>query len=175
MINGYKKMLIGFIFVTLNVNIGSVSILPDFVGYILILSGINIELERRANNELELASKFCKILILMSTISFGLDIVYFNQGYKMPLYMIWICILMIMEIIMVYNLLYGSKDLLENMNYDCLKLANMYVIISAVNLVLININLVFMASIIRIITAIIAILLKLKIISLCNKLQNESL
>ena len=76
---------------------------------------------------------------------------------------------------MVYNLLYGSKDLLENMNYDCLKLANMYVIISAVNLVLININLVFMASIIRLITAIIAILLKLKIISFCNKLQNESL
>jgi len=39
---GYKLLFWGMIFLTFNINLGFINILPDFLGYILIYSGLNI-------------------------------------------------------------------------------------------------------------------------------------
>jgi hypothetical protein len=40
--SGYNRLFCGIIFVIFNLNFGPVNLLPDFLGYIIILSGLNL-------------------------------------------------------------------------------------------------------------------------------------
>lgn len=49
--SGYNRLFWGIIFVIFNFNIGPVNIFPDFIGYIIIFSGLNLISEQNPNYE----------------------------------------------------------------------------------------------------------------------------
>ena len=65
---GYKKIFWGFLIVLFNINIGPVNILPDFLGYFIIGSGLSVIQGEFENKSLKKANKVAKLLFLYTVI-----------------------------------------------------------------------------------------------------------
>jgi hypothetical protein len=65
---GFRLLLLGFIFIFFQLNIGSINLLPDVVGYILILSGTNMLLASFQNDRFVHVKYASMLLIPLSAL-----------------------------------------------------------------------------------------------------------
>jgi hypothetical protein len=63
---GFRTILVGFIFIFFNINLGEVNILPDVVGYILLFIGSNILKSKLDNDFFSVVKTSSLILIFLS-------------------------------------------------------------------------------------------------------------
>lgn len=71
---GYNKLFWGMIFIIFDINLGVINILPNFIGYILIYSGLNI-LEKQ--HEIYKKGKIPAVILTILTLK---DIVHTNKN-----------------------------------------------------------------------------------------------
>lgn len=73
-----KKIAVAYIFIYLHINIGSIDILPNWVGYIMIITALPI-LAQKVNSSI-LLKPFGIILCIYSGVNFLINIVGINYG-----------------------------------------------------------------------------------------------
>lgn len=117
---GYKLLFWGMIFLTFNINVGFINILPDFLGYILIYSGLNI---LSSQHKLFIKGKIPALILILLTIK---DVLYdpssnILAGNNYNTELITIIILTIVTIIklyLIYILCRGIYELCKEYGLD---------------------------------------------------------
>ena len=65
---GFKNIFWGVFLATFNINFGFIKVLPAFVGWMVLNSGINMLMEEAESESLEKAQKYSKFLVILSII-----------------------------------------------------------------------------------------------------------
>jgi hypothetical protein len=137
----FKKILIGVIFITFNFRISGVSILPDFIGYILIFSGLSGV--THLSPKFEKAKSLAFLLIFLSIPSVYEVSVEFDRVSSFSEIGAWYVILLILSLItsilflmLAYNLYIGLHEIAtsKQMHYlaDKSRLAWKFIIIQTI-------------------------------------------
>lgn len=118
--NGYQKIFWGVFLATFNITIGSIKIVPAFVGWLVVLSGVNRLIENYQTISFGAAAKYNKILILtllLGSLSslLGAKII---EGSVLFLY--YPIFSSIFEVIVIFKVLEGSINYLKSMDEDSL-------------------------------------------------------
>lgn len=79
---GYKKIFWGFLITIFNINLGPINILPNFLGYLIIGSGLNLIQNEFANSNFKTANKASNFLVLYSIFTYIIFSMIFNDGYQ---------------------------------------------------------------------------------------------
>lgn len=178
MSKAYNRIFWGVILITFKINLISTGVLQDFIGYLIIGSGIKSIIYHQKIKTLELAHKYCSIItfisfiILINIFLIGLEI---NNTYY---YILKINVFNIVEFLMIYNLLEGTKEILTlknnelYKNYD--KKIKWYMILATIVIIGNNINIIFLSQAITIILVILALYLKMLVIVSVRKIYNIS-
>ena len=117
---GYKLLFWGMIFLTFNINLGFINILPDFLGYILIYSGLNI---LSSQHKLFIKGKIYALILILLTIK---DVLYdpssnilAGNNYNTEFIIIIIpTIVTIIKLYLIYILCKGIYDLCKEYGLD---------------------------------------------------------
>ena len=119
---GYKNIFWGVFLATFNLNLGFIKIVPAFVGWMVVLSGINCLKESHDIVFFHQASKYNGFLIAFSILGSVLSLIggwVINNSVIFSYYPI---IIGIFEILMVFYILEGSIDHLKSNNEESLSL-----------------------------------------------------
>ena len=112
MYQAYRRIFWGIFFLTFTITIGSLKILPSFVAYIIIHSGINLLYNQYNSNLLEKSRKAAVIAIVVSLINIDFDL-FIDLDIHSLLSIIWLAVILLIELILFYYLLEASTDLLQ--------------------------------------------------------------
>jgi hypothetical protein len=107
MFDGYRIIFWGIFFITFHINLGPIAILPAFVGYMIVSSGINHLQEEFASPYFQKARNISTLLTILGVISFVLIWVLQQQSIAMSYYPLLFSIL---ELFLVYFILEGSIE-----------------------------------------------------------------
>lgn len=77
----YRKIFWGFIITIFNINLGAINILPDFVGYLMIGSGLGNILDEFENKNIKTAKGAANFLVLYSVITYIIFVMLLNGEY----------------------------------------------------------------------------------------------
>lgn len=169
--DGYNKIFWGMFFATFHINLGAIEVLPNFVGLLIVCSGIKEILKDYKYDSFEKALNYISIQMLISFIAFVLPFIGLTTLFEnnILLNITWFNIVSILEIFGIAKLLEGSSELLaerlvgsgseESIEYK--NKAEKYIVIYSIVVVLANINFIFMGSWIALITGIVGLITKL--------------
>jgi hypothetical protein len=107
--SGYNKLFIGTIFVIININVGWVDILPDFIGYIIILYGLSILFKKTLIKDFEIAISISSILLIHSLVY-----KFYTINTAGSIFVIILVTKSLLKALLIYYNLTGSIKLLEN-------------------------------------------------------------
>ena len=176
--DGYKKIFWGIFFATFHINLGPIEILPNFIGMLIICSGIKEILKDYKYDSFEKALKYISIQSLISFITFILPFIGLaNLFENIVLSIIWFNIGSILEILGIVKLLEGSSEILAERlvcNDESIEYRNKvekYIVIYSIVVVLANINFIFMSKMIGAVIAIVAIIIKIWVMISLKKLS----
>ncbi|MCG4579221.1 hypothetical protein [Clostridium cochlearium] len=177
MYNEYNKIFWGIFIATFNIKLGSVKILPSFIGCIIILSGIS-SLYKITHIESFYKSKTFAIIISIITI-LGEFIEFLSIKSNNLFLFNEICIVFssVMELLMFYSFLDASIEYFNNNNqwnlaYETIKKLKFYIIISIINIIFLNFTLVFYITFLNIIVPITLIILRIYLMRLIYRFKN---
>lgn len=114
MYKNYNKIYWGIIFVLININIGPIDILPNFIGYALMISGLSKLYNETKYKEFLITQTLAVIFLIQSLIA----IVYNFNGSEgvTTTGIITSIIFQVMQLIFVFYMYSGTIELLKN--YD---------------------------------------------------------
>ena len=169
MILGFKKIFWGNIITIFHLNLGPIEILPNFIGFLIISSGIKEVLCKYDNSNLRKALKINSVQVYISFIIFIAPFIlpaidkYFNNNI---LTTIWFNINTILEIICTVKVLEGASEILsENFNSywgDIYKNKTItYIYLNSIVLIVCNINFIFISELTAFLIAIYAMIIKI--------------
>ena len=181
MILGFKKIFWGTIITIFHLNLGPIEILPNFIGFLIISSGIKEVLCKYDNSNLRKALKINSVQVYISFIIFIAPFIlpaidkYFNNNI---LTTIWFNINTILEIICTVKLLEGASEILsENFNSywgDIYKNKTItYIYLNSIVLIVCNINFIFISELTAFIIAIYAMIIKIWVVFSFRKLYTN--
>lgn len=164
MIKGYKKVFWGTILTVFHFNIGQMEILPEFIGILIVSSGIRELLDRYDNSNHRIALKINNIKALISFITVILPFVGIENYFGNIISIIWFNINCALEIMFIVKLLKGTSEVLtENFNaYLGNKYNNnaiIYIYLYSIVVIICNINFIFMSGLISFLIAIYALII----------------
>jgi len=113
MYKGYQKIFWGFFIATFSIIIGFIRIPPPFVGWMVVLSGINILNEGYKTDSFELAAKSSKYLIGLSLLGELISIFSVTSQNRFKLLDFMQIGVLILELLVVYKILEGSIEYLK--------------------------------------------------------------
>jgi len=125
MVQGYRRIFWGIFFMTFHFDIGSIQILPVFVGILIIYSGIKYIGEEFECGHLLKAARFSLLAALASFIGGLMDLGLLNVSEGSLVFVFWLAVISMSEILLFYYLLCGSVELL--VHYQFSEMAQSYV------------------------------------------------
>ena len=180
MYEGLNKIFWGIFIATFNIKLGPIKILPSFIGFIILSSGINTIHNEHKTEEFKKALDFSRILIVIAL--FGGLIDFFTQGtYQYSLILqIWPIVLMIVELLMFYNFFLGiSKyfDSIGNLEVSDRVIASsrMYMIIFISSIAFLSFVLLYNLGGLNTLLAIIFIILRISLMVMISGLKKDIL
>lgn len=121
--SGYNKLFWGMIFVIFNINSGAINYLPNFIGYILIISGLNILLNQHDIYKKAIIPTAILIILTLKDIA-NLGSLYTNNG-QFEIENLWIyavgAIETILDLYVIYTICKGIYLLSEQRDITELK------------------------------------------------------
>lgn len=175
--DGYNKIFWGIFIATFNIKLGIIKILPSFIGFMVISSGIS-SLYRNTNIEaFKKARGFAIITIILTVIG---EFRAFSSIEEMNFFVLNEFIIVfnaVMEMLMFYKCIEGSIRYLNINNHADLAEINIkklrfYVIVSIINIILLNFTLVFNITFLSFITGIVLIILRIYLMVLIREVRN---
>ena len=106
--DGYSKIFWGFIILTFGINIGQVRMLPLFVGWIVVRSGIRILMEHHNTVATSAAYNLATILAAANIAAAVLS--FFNMGKAQVLLQYYPIILMTLELVFLFKIFEGTVE-----------------------------------------------------------------
>ncbi|MDV4150986.1 hypothetical protein R0131_09065 [Clostridium sp. AL.422] len=183
MILGYKKIFWGTILTIFHLNLGTIEILPNFIGFLIISAGIKEILCKYDNQNIRMALKINRVQVYISCIIFispfiipsiGFD-KYFNNTI---LTTIWFNINYILEIICTVKLLEGASEILSD-NFNnywgdiYINKTISYIYLDSIVLIVCNINFIFISELTAFLIAIYAMIIKIWVVFSFRKLYTH--
>lgn len=124
MYQGYRRIFWGIFFTTFHITIGNLQILPSFIGYLVIHSGIKCVIEEFECDNLRKASNITVLATVVAIISGLLDLGLIESFQTSEFSLVWLATVSVLELLYVYYLLSGSVELLEQ--YKLTEMAESY-------------------------------------------------
>ncbi|MGF7057949.1 hypothetical protein [Brassicibacter mesophilus] len=173
---GYQKIFWGIFLATFNIKLGSIKILPSFIAFIIVSSGISYLLKDYPSKTLEKAQTFARLLIALSFIGESASFIIGYREANFILIQIWPVIFSIFELLMVYKILEGSVEYLSAYLYmdiaeEYTKKIRVYIILFIVMEIYLCFVLTFNAGYLIIFGAIAAIILRIWFMIMINHLK----
>ena len=173
---GYQKIFWGLFIVSFNITLGIIKILPAFIGWMVILSGINILYEEFKSESLEVAAKYSRYLIALSLIGGALSLFGGSTINSSIIFTFYPIVVMIFELLMAYKVLEGSIEYLRLKNLDETAIdfeKNLrtyivfYIIFTLSFCIALSLNLGYLLAI----TAIFALILRISLMGMINRMK----
>ncbi|NMB27957.1 MAG: hypothetical protein GX987_07905 [Tissierellia bacterium] len=177
MYDGYNKIFWGIFIATFNIKLGMIKILPAFIGFMIILSGIS-SLYRETNIEpFNKAKTFSIILIIGTGIGELMGLLSIEPTNFFIFNEIWIVFNIIMEMLMFYKCFEGSIEYFNVNNYENLaeeniKKVRFYIIALTIDIIFLNFALIFDIRYLNTIVAIMIIILRIYLMVLTYRFRN---
>ena len=137
MYSGYRTIFWGLFFSTFRINLGTLQILPAFVGWLIVAHGVNL-----INQDSNIASfwksyKYALLLVLIMIIGPGLSLF----GIEHELLVYWPILFAIIELLFIYHLLVGSDEyfnagLERQEEVDCLGTLRVFMLLFIITTIL---------------------------------------
>jgi len=173
---GYHKIFWGLIILSFHINLGPVKILPAFVGWLMILGGINILLQEHSTQSFEYAAKYSKVLVGLSIIGGILSLLVGAALDRSLLYIYFPIVIMILELLMASKILEGSIESLrfagnEEMAAELENSQRNYIILFSISTIAITLALTFKNGTFTFISAIFALFIRFYLMGLISSLK----
>lgn len=168
MYNGLTKIFWGIFIATFSINLPPIKILPEFVGFIVISSGINSIYNLYNADEFRKALDFSRILIAISLLG-GLVNLFTQETYEYYLVLqLWPVVFMTIELVMFYYLFAGFESYLNEIGEGeiakgLVENSRIYIIIFIIDLMIISFVQVLNISGLNTICAIVLIILRVSL------------
>ncbi|CDI48197.1 hypothetical protein [Clostridium tetani] len=177
MYNEYNKIFWGIFIATFNIKLGPIKIVPAFIGYIIILSGLSSLYKITHIKSFNKAQVFAVIISIITALG---EFMEFSSIESINLFLFnEICIVFysVMELLMFYNFFDASIEYLNNNNHcnlacETIKKLRFYIIVSAINIIFLNFTLIFNITFLNIIIPIILIILRIYLMMLIYRFKN---
>lgn len=173
---GYQKIFWGLFILSFNITLGIIKILPAFIGWMVILSGINILYEEFKSESFEVAAKYSRYLIALSLVGGALSLFGGPTINNSIIFTFYPIILMIFELLMAYKVLEGSIEYLRLENLDEIaidfeKNLRTYIVFYVIFTLSFCIALSFNIGYLLTITAIFALILRISLMGMINRMK----
>ncbi|APH16078.1 putative membrane protein [Clostridium sporogenes] len=175
--NGYKKIFWEIFIITFNINLGIIKILPPFIGFIIILSGISSLYKETQIESFNKAKTFAIIISVIATIGEFTGIFSIELTNSFIFNEVYIVFSKIIELIMFYKLFNGSIEYLND-NDKCdlacesIKKLRFYIITSVINIIFLNLTLILDIKIFNIIVLAMLIILRIYLMMSISSFKN---
>lgn len=173
---GYQKIFWGLFIVSFNITLGIIKILPAFIGWMVILSGINFLYKEFKSESLKVAAKYSRNLIALSLIGGALSLFGGSSINSSIVFTYYPIILMILELVMAYKILEGSIEYLRLENLDEIaidfeKNLRTYIVFYVIFTLSFCVALSFNMGYLLTITAIFALILRISLMAMINRMK----
>lgn len=176
MFYGYDNIFWGLILMTFNIKFGRIKILPAFIGLMLINGGINRLSQTMSDKSIKEAKILGIIAIIMTLISETIEFINPNLLQGFFTFHIWTISYFMIELLLVFKILEASIEYLFSQNEiemaeDFIGKQRRYIIVYIFNIILIIISLIFNVNFLNIMSALMALGLRIYIIIIINNLR----
>lgn len=176
MYNEYNKIFWGIFICSFNIKLGPVKILPAFIGYIIILSGISSLYKITHIKSFNKSKTFAIIIIIITSLGEFMGFSSIESNNLFLFNEIFIVFSSVMELLMFYNLFNASIEYFNNNHYnlasETIKKLRFYIIVSVINIIFLNFTLVFDIRFLNIIVPITLIILRIYLMKLIYRFKN---
>lgn len=176
MSSGYRRIFWGLLIMSFHINIGIIKILPPFVGLIVIGRGVESLYENSQNYRFKEAKKFIVFATAFSIISELVGLISIEETPGGLISATLIVAYAILDLLFIFKILEGAIEVFKS--EDNLELVDryteiqkMHLIIDIINIVLINISVIYSIKWLGIVGGIIGFGLRIYIIVAMGKLE----
>lgn len=172
---GYSRIFWGLVIATFNIKLGVIKILPAFVGFLIIFSGVKLIYEERPTERFKAAQTIALNAAIAYFISESIALIAPQLEYSIYS-SILIIIASIIELLMVKKIIQGSVEYLNEMNKDTLaslfiKKEKKYTLLYSISIAILAYVLIFNIQILNATIAIALIFLRVYVMSMINNLK----
>ena len=178
MYEGLNKVFWGIFIATFNINLGPIKILPAFVGFMIISSGINTIYTEHRYDEFKKSLDFSRIVTVIALFG-GLIELFTQDSYQYSLILqIWPIILMIVELLMFYYLFVGIILYFESIGNvsvteRIIGSSRLYMIIFIINIAFLSFVMLFNLRGFNTLLAIVFIILRISLMVMISGLKKD--
>ena len=142
---GYKKIFWGVIIATFSINLGVVKILPTFIGWMVVASGLSMLEERSESVEYRTTRTISYVLVGLALVGMLLDLIGGIRLSSPVLLLFYPLIVMVIELTLFHRLFEGSilsLELMDNKAAGDLYIGKdrTYIILSGISLALVTVS-----------------------------------
>lgn len=177
MYSGYNRIFWGYVITTFHINIGALRILPPFIGFMVIVSGINLLYRSTDLEPFKKAGGIGAIVVVLTLIG-EVNSLMFMDSIDILVKESMIAIEIAMEILMVYKCIEGSIIYFRDQGLN--EVANnyigsqrFYIIAAILTTIVLSFNFMFNIAYLIGITAIMFIILRIYLMILFRGLRNR--
>ena len=126
---GYKKIFWGLFFVTFSLNLGPLQVLPPFVGWLIVLSGLKevigaLESFPRAKESFQRAKTFGGILVGFTLLGTLGSLAVGGELTDVPLFTFYPVIVIVLNILTFFYILQGTHEVFTSLELKALEKEN---------------------------------------------------
>lgn len=173
---GYNKIFWGIFIATFNITLGPIKILPAFVGWMIVLGGVNILSQEYKSDSFEAAKKYLKSLIILTLIGEALVLLGGTSINNSLVFLYYPILVVTIELLMTYKILEGSIAYLRQNNLDNVAIEyevnlRTYTVFYIIATILFAIAITFNIEYLLMILAISIIILRISLMMMVSRLK----
>ncbi|WP_027400361.1 hypothetical protein [Anaerovorax odorimutans] len=174
---GYSKIFWGLFLTMFHINLGSIQLLPNFIGLLIVLNGIKQMLYKYENiKELKNAVAFCYMSIIIEFIIFFIKLISY-EGIALIFNLIIIELGIISDFIMIFYILSGAVRILERLELtiaanEYIKNIRIFTVLYSILCIILAISVSFNFEIIAVLSIIFWIIINIWLLIIIRGLKN---
>jgi hypothetical protein len=173
---GYHKIFWGLILLSFHINLGPIQIVPGFVSWIIILTGIEILQQGFESQGFNEGSRYAKILLFISIVGGLISLFGGNALNNSIIYSYLSIVVMILELLFAYKIMEGSIEALranemEDKALDLEDSQKLYTKLFTAATIGLTIAITFKMGFLMTIAAIFALIVRIFLMSIMNNLK----
>lgn len=176
---GFKKIFWGIFIATFNFRIGSIKILPSFIGFFIIMNGMNILFKSTSIKKFDSASKFSGLIAVVMLLG-EVACIIVESSNNILFNELYIMLISVLEILIFYNCIEGIIIYINNnkgITKTYIAKQRFYIIFATMSTIFINVSFFIKSDYFNIIVGIISIVLRIYLMTIfsgAKKIVNEN-
>lgn len=177
MYDGYNRIFWGIFITRFSINLGPVKILPAFVGYLLIVSGLDVLYEESLMDSYKKVKSLAMLIVGLSLIGLVIDFFSHGLGGSYFLSTSWTIGFMILEFLLYFKVIEASIDYLRDHDFEDLEeeyiiKLRKFTVFSMVNILLLGFSMIFNFNLLLKVFLYLSLLISVYLMTLVYGLRN---